>query len=343
MPDYPQSSADFTKAEMAGKYLWQQAANGTSATIEQCLQEARLLRLVGEDPHKGPEIKWPTELLSYVKKLGSFNGNNIAKRAVNLANLIITDIRRAKNEPSKIPYYLAPQKRKDLWQKLHLMPGGANAEINFAQKNCFANQETYQSLLGAIRLGIINHYNGHLSLYIIRKLLADISSEPTNNQEPLIRASRLIKGEVQGIIININGSADNTKKREVHPLALDLASDNILIKEVSEEDLGKVIESAVNVAEELNIDTSQLPLVIRILNFPQEKAIADYCTLLAFGWPVHISPLPEITADRLVLKNINDILDNLSLGKIIVEKDLQKTLRLYKDYIEKKRASLGLS
>lgn len=342
MQDYHKSSTDFSKAELAGKYLYQRAADGVSSTIYQCLRTARLLRLAGENPDKGSQISFSPELLHYAMRLGSLNQDSIYKTAVNLANLIITDIRRSRNEPSKIASTLAPLQRKILWRKLHLIPGGANAEIDFAQKNWAADLDTSQSLLSSIRLGIINHYNGHFCLDIISNILGGASAEHFNTREPLIPGSRLVTGEVRGIILNIQSSATQGQPgSDLYRLGLELAKDNILIKNCSFLNLGNLIESAIKTADELNIDTYQLPLIIRILDYP--KASADYCTFLAFGWLLHISSHPEITASKAVLKNINDIIDNLSLGKIMVEKNFYKIIRLYKTQIEKKRASLGLS
>lgn len=339
MQDYP----NFTKAEMAGKYLCQQAASSTSATIEQCLHRARLLRQAGEEPDN-PKINFPQELLHYAMKLGCHSQESKYKTAVNLANLIITDIRRERREPSKIASTLAPEQRKILWQKLNLMPGGANAEIAFLLKNCSSDMDISKGLLSGIRMGIINHYNGNFCLEIMEDILAVPSLEGTNEDEPLISVDRLLKGEVRGIIINIYPSeAQDDSEIDIYRLGLELVKDNIVIKNWSHHRLANLIQSAVKTSEELNIDTHQLPIIIRILDYHKETFIADYCSLLAFGWLIHIPATSEMIGSKMVLKTINDTFANLSLGKIMTESDFHKTLRLYKDHIEKKRASLGLS
>ncbi len=67
----------------------------------------------------------------------------------------------------------APAKRKELWRKLGLFPGGGNSEIAFAQTICMTNlnADPVDFLLTAVRLGIINEYQGLFVLDILQEVL----------------------------------------------------------------------------------------------------------------------------------------------------------------------------
>lgn len=108
-------------------------------------------------------------------------------------------------------------------------------------------------------------------------------------------------------------------------------------------DIGKMTHTAKELADALNIDTNQLPLVIGAPEYLEQKAVADACTAVALGWLVHVAPVPSITGSDVVVKTLTETTETLGLGKVVVEMDAEKTIQIYSEHIEKKRRELGLN
>lgn len=108
-------------------------------------------------------------------------------------------------------------------------------------------------------------------------------------------------------------------------------------------DIGKMTQTAMEIADELDIDTNKLPIVIGAPEYLEQKAVADACTAVALGWLVHIAPVPSITGSDVVVKTLTETTEKLGLGKVIVEMDAEKTVEIYVEHIENKRKELGLS
>lgn len=107
-------------------------------------------------------------------------------------------------------------------------------------------------------------------------------------------------------------------------------------------DIGKMTHTAKELADALGVDTNKLPLVIGAPEYLEQKAVADACTAVALGWLVHVAPVPSITGSDVVVKTLTETTETLGLGKVVVEMDADKTVQIYADHIEKKRAELGL-
>jgi carbon-monoxide dehydrogenase catalytic subunit len=108
-------------------------------------------------------------------------------------------------------------------------------------------------------------------------------------------------------------------------------------------DIGKMTHTAKELADALKVDTNKLPLVIGAPEYLEQKAVADACTAVALGWLVHVAPVPSITGSDVVVKTLTETTEALGLGKVVVELDVEKTVQIYVDHIEKKRKELGLS
>ena len=107
-------------------------------------------------------------------------------------------------------------------------------------------------------------------------------------------------------------------------------------------DIGKMTHTAMELADALGVDTNKLPLVIGAPEYLEQKAVADACTAVALGWLVHVAPVPSITGSDVVVKTLTETTESLGLGKVVVEMDAEKTVKIYVDHIEKKRKELGL-
>lgn len=107
-------------------------------------------------------------------------------------------------------------------------------------------------------------------------------------------------------------------------------------------DIGKMTQTAKEIAEALNVDTNQLPLVIGAPEYLEQKAVADACTAIAMGWLVHVAPVPSVTGSDVVIKTLTETTETLGLGKLTVETSADKTVQIYIEHIEKKRQELGI-
>lgn len=107
-------------------------------------------------------------------------------------------------------------------------------------------------------------------------------------------------------------------------------------------DIGKMTQTAMELADVLDIDTNKLPLVIGAPEYLEQKAVADACTALALGWLVHVAPVPSVTGSALVVKTLTETTESLGLGKLTVETSADKTVAIYVEHIEAKRRELGI-
>ena len=107
-------------------------------------------------------------------------------------------------------------------------------------------------------------------------------------------------------------------------------------------DIGKMTQTAKELADALDVDTNKLPLVIGAPEYLEQKAVADACTAIALGWLVHVAPVPSVTGSDVVVKVLTETTETLGLGKLTVETSADKTVQIYVDHIEKKRKELGL-
>lgn len=107
-------------------------------------------------------------------------------------------------------------------------------------------------------------------------------------------------------------------------------------------DIGKMTQTAKEIADTLDVDTNMLPIVIGAPEYLEQKAVADACTAIALGWLVHVAPVPSVTGSDVVVKTLTETTETLGLGKLTVELSADKTVQIYVDHIEKKRKELGI-
>lgn len=558
---------------VARNFVYRHVTIGTSANIFHCHQAARSLKAAGEHPESGLKVRDPEKLKKYADMAGLNANQPIEKLAVEFAQWVMNDIHSPYHIHSKAVEAFAPTRRKELWHKLGLFPGGGYSEVAYAQTRCMTNftSEPTEFLMDSVRLGIANEYQGLFLLDIIQEILmgtqeiakkqqnmgllkenmvnvvtnghmpllahiaidlastdewqqkarsigADgiqilghvcegqqlINYEGMHNQkgyggqegEWLSQEYLLATGAVDLFMFDYNCTVPTmplyakrfgTKLLSTHPViqlqgtetldfipekmkeqaekALDMAleaykkrksenrkvyipphvsdcmvgfstesvkkalggsfkplidqiangnirgiativgcttarygqggsnifkitkgliQNNILVlsggctssvmeytgltnpnaadecgeglKTVCKQlgippvlsygacvDIGKMTHTAKELADALDVDTNKLPLVIGAPEYLEQKAVADACTAVALGWLVHIAPVPSITGSDVVVKTLTETTESLGLGKVVVELDAEKTIKIYVDHIEKKRKELGLN
>lgn len=558
---------------VARNFMYRHVTIGTSANIFHCHQAARSLKAAGQNPESGLKILDKDKLIKYADMAGLDANLPTNDLAVKFADWVLDDIHSPYHIPSKTVEAFAPTKRKELWKKLGLFPGGGYSEVAYAQTRCMTNftSDPVEFLLNSIRLGVANEYQGLFMLDIIQEILIgtqEIANKQqnmgllkdnninivTNGHMPLLahvainiasteewkqkaKEAGAEKIKIFGHVcegqqlINYSGSHNQnayggqegewlsqeyllatgavdlfmfdynctvptmplfakrfgTKLLSTHPViklqgtetldfipekmneqaekALNMAleqfkqrksenrktyipphvsdcmvgfstesvrnalggsfhplieqiangnirgiativgcttarygqggsnifkitkgliENNILVlsggctssvmeytgltqpsaadecgeglKAVCKSlgippvltygacvDIGKMTHTAKELADELNVDTDKLPLVIGAPEYLEQKAVADACTAVALGWLVHIAPVPSITGSDVVVKTLTETTETLGLGKVVVELDAEKTIQIYVDHIEKKRKELGLN
>ncbi|MFZ5987039.1 MAG: anaerobic carbon-monoxide dehydrogenase catalytic subunit [Bacillota bacterium] len=558
---------------VARNFVYRHVTIGTSANIFHAHQAARTLKAAGENPESGLKIRDADKLRKFADMAGLDANKPIDKLAVDFANWAIEDIHGPYHIPSKTVEAFAPAKRKELWKKLGLFPGGGYSEVAYAQTSCMTNfrSDPVEFLLNSVRLGVANEYQGLFLLDIIQEILMgtqeiqtkkqnmgllkeNMVNVVTNGHMPLLaqvaidlassdewqqKAKAVGADGIQILghvcegqqLINYEGMHNQkgyggqegewlsqeyllatgvvdmfmfdynctvatmplfaerfgTKLLSTHPViklqgtetidfvpermkeqaekALNMAlesfkkrkasnrktyipphvsdcmvgfstesvkkalggsfkplieqiangnirgiativgcttarygqggsnifkitkgliENNILVlsggctsavmqytgltdpkaadeageglKAVCNKlgippvltygacvDIGKMTQTAKEIADELDVDTNKLPLVIGAPEYLEQKAVADACTAVALGWLVHVAPVPSITGSDVVVKTLTETTETLGLGKVVVEMDAEKTVKIYTDHIESKRKELGLN
>ncbi len=107
-------------------------------------------------------------------------------------------------------------------------------------------------------------------------------------------------------------------------------------------DIGKIIDTAIAIADTLGCDTSDLPVVVSAPEYLEQKAVADAFTSVAFGFTTHVAPMPMISGSPLVVDVLTRAVEELTGGKLFVSMDAVETADLMEKHILEKRAKLGI-
>ncbi len=169
---------------VARNFVYRHVTIGTAANIFHAQQAARTLKAAAEAPESGLVIRDPDKLLRYAEMAGLNSKQDISKVARTFADWVLTDMGRPYYEEAAMVQAFAPAKRKELWRKLGLFPGGGNSEVAFAQTKCMTNlnADPTDFLLTAVRLGVINEYQGLFALDILQEILMGTQKIHTTRQ-----------------------------------------------------------------------------------------------------------------------------------------------------------------
>ncbi|MBM3706626.1 MAG: carbon monoxide dehydrogenase, partial [Actinobacteria bacterium] len=107
-------------------------------------------------------------------------------------------------------------------------------------------------------------------------------------------------------------------------------------------DIGKIINTAVAIADELGVDVPDLPVCASAPEYMEQKAVADAFTAVAFGLTLHLSPAPPVLGSPAVTKILTEVVEGLTGGKVFVDLDPCETANKIESHINAKREKLGL-
>ncbi|SFR96742.1 anaerobic carbon-monoxide dehydrogenase catalytic subunit [Anaeromicropila populeti] len=106
--------------------------------------------------------------------------------------------------------------------------------------------------------------------------------------------------------------------------------------------IGRLEMVASEIAEELNVDLPQLPLVLSAPQWLEEQALADGSFGLALGLPLHLALPPFTTGSKLVTQILTEDMKALTGGQLIIEGDVKRAADQLEEIIVNRRKELGL-
>ena len=106
--------------------------------------------------------------------------------------------------------------------------------------------------------------------------------------------------------------------------------------------IGRLEIVATELAEALNIDLPQLPLVLSAAQWLEEQALADGAFALALGLPLHLGLPPFVTGSPLAVKVLCEDMKQLTGGQVIINPDAKASADILEEIISEKRTALGI-
>ena len=106
--------------------------------------------------------------------------------------------------------------------------------------------------------------------------------------------------------------------------------------------IGRLEIVATELAEALNIDLPQLPLVLSAAQWLEEQALADGCYGLALGLPLHLGLPPFITGSKTAVQVLTEDMKTLTGGQVIINSDAKESADILERIILEKRQGLNI-
>ncbi len=142
---------------------------GTEAYTYHAIEAAKTLKATAEG--KTPfEIREPEKLRWFAEMLG-VEGDNINELASKVADFVISDL--SSHERSRLVMAFAPEKRKEVWERLGLIPDGVFQELLTMGTSSMTNVDTnHVSLaLKSMRSGIATCLASQIAIEVIHDIL----------------------------------------------------------------------------------------------------------------------------------------------------------------------------
>lgn len=106
--------------------------------------------------------------------------------------------------------------------------------------------------------------------------------------------------------------------------------------------IGRLEMIAAELAEYLNVDIPQLPLVFSAPQWLEEQALADGVFGLTLGLPLHLALSPFIDGSKLATELLSEGLKEITGGQLIVDGDVESAANKLEAIIVDRRSGLGL-
>ncbi|NPB00028.1 MAG: anaerobic carbon-monoxide dehydrogenase catalytic subunit [Crenarchaeota archaeon] len=106
--------------------------------------------------------------------------------------------------------------------------------------------------------------------------------------------------------------------------------------------ISRIVYIAEKIAEKLNVDLPDLPVVVSAPQWFEEQALGDAAYALACGFLLHVYPSPFIDGSNMVKNILTEKLVELTGGRLYIEDDPVKAAEVLKSHIDSRRGKLGL-
>lgn len=106
--------------------------------------------------------------------------------------------------------------------------------------------------------------------------------------------------------------------------------------------IGRIEMVAGKIAQLLQVDLPDLPVVVSAPQWLEEQALADGVFALALGFPLHLGLTPFVTGSDTVSDVLANKMKELTGGALICNSDMQESADLLTACIDEKRKKLGI-
>lgn len=106
--------------------------------------------------------------------------------------------------------------------------------------------------------------------------------------------------------------------------------------------IGRLEMVAEELADELAIDISQLPLVLSAAQWLEEQALADGAYGLALGLTLHLGKAPFVAGSPLAVEVLTKQMEGITGGRLILQEDGCAAARQLEEVIMQKRKALNI-
>ncbi len=107
-------------------------------------------------------------------------------------------------------------------------------------------------------------------------------------------------------------------------------------------DTGRLLNLVSAVADEIDVDPTQLPVAVTAPEYMEQKATIAAMGAVAYGLYTHVSPTPPITGSENVVDLFTDKVEEFTGGKVAVGDEPEKIVDDIENHINEKREELGI-
>lgn len=171
-PRAPRGICGATADTIVARNLVRLSVHGAAAYSHHMEEIAKTLKAtaLGKTPFKiGDEAK----LREVAGVVGLDTSKSASELAIELADVMLAELRKASDEPLALVQAFAPKSRLEAWEKLGVIPGGVHSEIRDALTKSMTNITTdaVDLLLTTVRLSIAAGYMGLVGTITLQDIL----------------------------------------------------------------------------------------------------------------------------------------------------------------------------
>lgn len=178
-PDSPKGVCGATADTMVARGLLRAVAAGSACYLHVVESTARRLKAIGDGT--SPVIIRGEDALDELALQLGVTGKSVQEKARRVADAVLADLYRARQDPMTLVPRLALDRRVACWEKLGILPGGAKSEVFDAivKTSTNLNTDAVDQLLHCLKLGICT---GLYGLHLTNLLNDVIMGEPVIRQ-----------------------------------------------------------------------------------------------------------------------------------------------------------------